>query len=199
MDFTRIVDFIRLINAFRTIKRTVSISGPTDKENDAEHSYQVAMLAWYIASANDLGLDIDLVIKYGLVHDFVEVYAGDSSFYRSESESKVKKDKEHEAAATLKETLPEFADLHEFIERYEKREDEESRFVYALDKVVPIINIYLNGGHDWREHKVTLERLIENKTDKVAYSRYIEPYFNDLLKILEKNRDMFHVEQVTKA
>jgi hypothetical protein len=73
------------------------------------------------------------------------------------------------------------------VERYERREDRESRFVYALDKIEPVIHIYLDGGRMWREKKVTLGMLIEHKNGKVSLSPEVEPYWNELKELLQEN------------
>lgn len=195
MNIHTILDFVSLINKFRSVTRTISVTGEDRNENDAEHSFQLAMLAWFILSSGKYSLNKDLVIKYALVHDFVEVHAGDTNFYRSESESAAKSEREAESAKRLREDLTRFEDLHELIERYEEREDPESRFVYALDKVVPILNIYLDGGSDWRKHQVTLEMLMESKKSKVALSPEVEPFYRELLEILKENRHLFHEKQ----
>ncbi len=91
MNIHSILDFTKLLNKFRAVKRIVFTVGEGEPENDAEHSYQLAMLSWYIISAENLKLDKNLVIKYALVHDLVEVYAGDTYFYRSDKEEKDKK------------------------------------------------------------------------------------------------------------
>jgi len=194
MNIHSILDFTKLLNGFRAIKRTVFTVGDGEPENDSEHSYQLAMLAWYIISAKNLKLDKNLVIKYALVHDFVEVFAGDTYFYRSNKEEKDKKDREHKSLERIRVEFPELDDMYTLIHDYGKRLDKESKFVYALDKLLPAMNIYLDGGRDWKRHKVVLDKLVEFKTPKIALSPEIEPYFKEFLTILEEKKDMFHVE-----
>jgi len=192
MDIHSVLNFTNLINTFRGIKRVVFTVGDREPENDAEHSYQLVMLAWYIISTEKLRLHTDLVIKYALVHDLVEVYAGDTYFYRSNKEEKDKKNREKESLRRIKKEFPGIGDIYTLINDYEKRLDDESRFVYALDKLLPVMNIYLDGGRDWRRHEVTLEALIKAKTPKIALSPEVEPYYKEFVAILEKNKHMFH-------
>jgi len=194
MDIHSVIDFIKLTNTFRAVKRVVSVPDENRAENDAEHSYQLAMLAWYILSNKETNINKDLAIKYALIHDFVEVYAGDTWSYRSKSEDRAKIRLEKESADRLKNEFPEFSDFHQLIEEYEDKANPESRFIYALDKIIPILNIYLDDGKNWRENKITIDNLIKNKTPKVALSPEIEQYFNELVTILKDNKDMFHVE-----
>ncbi|MEX0652148.1 MAG: HD domain-containing protein [Candidatus Paceibacterota bacterium] len=195
MNIDSIFKFVTLINKFRDVERLIYATGLDRNENDAEHSYQLAMTAWYILSEGKYTLNKDLIIKYALVHDFVEVYAGDTWFYRSESDNIEKKEREKQSAIRLNKEFPEFPDFHETIEDYENQIDNEGRFVYALDKLLPIINVYLDKGRNWKKHKVTLQMLIDGKTTKIAVSPEIEAYYKELLLILEEHKDMFHVEQ----
>ncbi len=82
--------------------------------------------------------------------------------------------------------------LHAAISGYVTKEDPESRFVYALDKIEPVLKIYLDGGRTYREKKVTLEMLYKSKKDKVALSPEIQPYFDELIELLRsKEKDLF--------
>ena len=67
--------------------------------------------------------------------------------------------------AVIKE-FKEFDDLHILIEQYEKKQDAESRFVYALDKIQPVLNIYTDNGRTWREKNITLQMIIDNKKEQ---------------------------------
>jgi hypothetical protein len=73
------------------------------------------------------------------------------------------------------------------LEAYEKRGDDEARFVYALDKVIPIMTIYLDGGRTWKDHGITLERLTVLKREKVTCSPPILAFFEELLLVLQKH------------
>ena len=127
------------------------------------------------------------------MHDLVEVYAGDTYFYSTdEAHVAGKHEREEDARQRIEKEFPEFADLHIVISEYEKRKDPESRFVYALDKIQPVVNIYLDNGRLWKERHVTLAMLIEKKKDKVLLSPEIEEYFNELVVILkEKEAELF--------
>lgn len=190
----RLINFTKLLNKFRSVERVLLVNEKERNENDVEHSYYLAMLAWYVISTNKLDLNLDLVIKYALVHDFVEVYAGDTYIYSSDKEHlESKEQREKEAAEQLQKNFPEFNDLHQLIEGYEKREDKESRFVYALDKIQPVLNIYTDKGRTWKLQKVGLQMLIEHKKDKVSVSREVEEYFKALVELLKKEeKDLFN-------
>ncbi len=188
-----LISFTKLLDEFRAVERVIRVTGQVRYENDTEHSYNLAMLAWYIVSSTKTNLDTDKVIRYALVHDFLEVYAGDTYIY-TEDQAHLDSKHQREAAAIVKlrETLTEFPDLHVAIEAYESRNDAESRFVYALDKIEPIIHLYLDNGRTWKEEKVTLQMLYENKKDKVALSPEIKAYFDELMLLLKsKEKELF--------
>lgn len=182
-----LLKFTRLLNGFRQVTRAVHANGEERFENDVEHSYQLAMLGWYIVKAGNMPLQAESVLKYALVHDLVEIYAGDTYTYTDDWEELASKPAREEAARLrLKKELPEFPELHALIERYERKEDPESKFVYALDKLQPILNIYLNDGRTWKEKNITLEMLVLRKREKIAVSSDIAAYFKDIIAVLEK-------------
>ncbi len=189
----KLIQFTKLLDEFRAVERVLRVTGQDRWENDTEHSYNLAMMAWYIVSSTETNLDQDKVIRYALVHDFLEVYAGDTYIY---TEDKAHLDSKHErearAIAKLRETLSEFPDLHAAIDAYEARQDAESRFVYALDKIEPVLHMYLDGGRTWKEMNIGLDRIYESKKDKVMLSPEIRPYFDELIKLLKsKEKELF--------
>ncbi|HZZ99759.1 MAG TPA: HD domain-containing protein, partial [Candidatus Paceibacterota bacterium] len=130
-----------------------------------------------------LKLDLAKAIKYALIHDFVEVYAGDTYFYGNR---KGKTARERRAAARIKKEFPEFKELHRLIEAYESKRDRESRFVYALDKIVPLYNVYLDNGRYWKKADVSLKILFDKKKSKVAKSPELVKYFDEMVALLRK-------------
>lgn len=190
MTIRDIMRFIALTHEFQNVERRIYVKGKDVRENDVEHSYQLALVAWFLVSTKKLSLDKDLVVQYALIHDLVEVYAGDTYFYTTDETERVSKmAREREAAERLRAEFPEFAELHDLIDQYERKEDPESKFVYALDKVLPVLNIYLDDGRTWQKENVTLDMLIDGKKDKVKLSKHIEPYFNELMEILRDEHD----------
>lgn len=164
------------------------ISGDNRQENDVEHSYSLAMLAWYIAETEQLNLDTDLIVKYALVHDLVEAYAGDTYIFdKDNNRHKNKNHRELESAEKLKSQFPEFETLHNLIKRYEVRNDAESKFVYALDKLHPMINIRLDNGRTWQKMGVTLQMLVDAKKQKVALSPPVQKIFEKLVSEIRKH------------
>lgn len=189
----RLLEFSRILNELQKVERVIRVHQSDRWENDQEHSYSLAMLAWYICETNKLPLDREKVFQYALAHDLVEVYAGDTYLY-SEDRTLLdsKPERERQAAERLIQEFPEIPMLHAAISGYVTKADPESRFVYALDKIEPVLKIYLDGGRTYREKKVTLEMLYKSKKDKVALSPEIQPYFDELIELLySKEKELF--------
>jgi putative hydrolases of HD superfamily len=188
----RLVQFHELLNAFASIERVVHVKrvGKNVKESDTEHSYNLAMMAWFLADYFP-ELSKDKVLKLALVHDLVEVHAGDTFAYGDEAHIATKVEREMAAQKQLATEWQDFPELHLCIDQYEERKTPEARFVYALDKIMPMFAIYLNNGHTWKERKLTLERIHAQKSEKVKVSPEIAPYWDELYSFLSKQPDLF--------
>jgi len=194
-DIKRLIELQQLLAAFNVVERKIHREhhGTYVYENDTEHSYNLAMTAWYLSQWFP-ELDKNLLIQYSLVHDLVEVHAGDTYIYGSEDELGSKESREAEAFAKLKLEWKDFQDMLTSIEAYETKASPEAKFIYALDKVMPIMQIYIHDGHSWKEQGVTFAMLHENKIDKVSISPEILPYFNQLEKLLLEHPELIKKE-----
>jgi putative hydrolases of HD superfamily len=185
------LQFMDLLQEFRKVERMVLSNGTDRKENDVEHSFNLAMLAWYLNQTLELKLDETKLFKYSLAHDLVEVYAGDTYFFLEEEAKKDKHEREEKAAKKIKEEFPEFRELHKIIKDYENKENREAKFIYALDKVEPLLSIYLDKGVTWRKNKVTYQMLTSGKASKVAVDPVVNEIFEELVKRFKENIQYF--------
>ncbi len=174
INIAHVLYFTKLLNKFQEVERVVNLPNREGKENDVEHSYQLAMLAWYIAECNFLDLDKNLIIKYALVHDFVEVYAGDTPTARiqSDADQTSKEEREAEALARIRaEFDAELPWIGETIDAYERRDTPEARFVKVVDKALPKITNALNKGATFLKqgHDATsASEFLKHQQEKVA-------------------------------
>lgn len=182
---------IALTHRFQKVKRLVYATGEDRFENNAEHSFQLALTAWYLIEKENLPLNREKVLLYALCHDLVEVYAGDVSFYRTKEEDKIKIIKEEAALESLEKDYASFPTLTETIRAYESKNDEESKFIYALDKILPMINIQLDNGRSWHLHNVSFEQLHEGKCEKVAHDPVVKKYFSLIAEVLRESPHLF--------
>lgn len=188
MNLQNILDFTAFTHKFQQVVRTIYATGQDRDENDLEHAGQLALLAWYIASSENLNLNQELIIKYALAHDIVETYAGDTFFHTTDQALKDSKaEREAAAAKRIQEEFSEFKDLHKLIQDYENKADKEAKFIYALDKVIPVLNIYLDNGRSWKRDEVTLE-MIRRKDEKIAESPELFEMWMEFVKLLEDNK-----------
>jgi putative hydrolases of HD superfamily len=194
MNLKTLIPFVQLTLKFQQTKRSIYAVDENRLENDAEHSYQIGIVAWYLNNMHKLELNTELLIKYALVHDLVEVYAGDTPNFGEGAEEmkKTKHERETQAMLRLREEFSSFEEMNTLIDRYEKLEDKESRFVYILDKFLGPLNVYLDKGRSWHKNKVTLKKLIENKEGRIMKDPVIFEYFKELSAILrEEEQTLF--------
>ena len=183
-----------LLSEFAEISRVV-FHKSRKAENDAEHSLTLALAAWHLARENPK-LDLEKVIKYALIHDLPEIFAGDTDIF-DDNNLPSKHLREKEARAKLRQDYPEFVEFWDLCDEYEKRNNDESKFVYYLDKVMPIILNFTSDGYGWKKHdqKLNIEKLRAIKDEKVKHSPEIERIYLELVKILEKKPELFDDSQ----
>lgn len=185
----QLIDFINFTHEFREVIRVARAPYAKRFENDTEHSYQLATVAWFLIEQDKLKLDKELCFMYALAHDLVEVYAGDTyTFDKNQNNSKHKREKA--ALIKIKKRFSRFKTLAKVIENYERKKDNESKFIYALDKFIPPVQIYTEKGKLWHEKKVSLEDLLKNKGNKIPISKDVNKYWQELLKELTQNKKL---------
>lgn len=191
-DIHRLLELQRLLAAFNRVDRIVHRKHQDAYvyENDTEHSYNLAMTAWFLSEYFP-ELDRNIVIRYSLVHDLVEVHAGDTYIYGPQAELDSKHEREQQALAKLSEDWADFESLTEDITAYESLESEEAKFVYALDKIMPIMLIYIHNGYSWQKAGITPEQLDAAKRSKVAISPAIDAYYQQLYALVLENEHLF--------
>jgi putative hydrolase of HD superfamily len=196
-DIHRVIEFHSLLLQFQGIKRIVNLPETFEQENDIEHSYSLAMMAWFLCQYFP-ELDRDTVIRYALVHDLVEVHAGDTYIFADATQLDSKAEREAAALKKLVADWPDFPELTKEIVAYEAHSTPEAKFVYALDKVMPVIVIYLSKGYTWQKEGITPEQLHEIKKHKIAVSPEIQPYYDQLYKLTLENRHYFSGDPAAK-
>jgi putative hydrolase of HD superfamily len=189
-----LLDFISFTHEVRKVKRSMWVRDEEQFENDSEHSFQLAMAALYIIQANHLKLDTYKSMALALVHDVLEVHSGDTNALGPKEAINTQKDRETEARLQLKKDWKELPLLHELIDEYENLETEEAKFVYALDKLVPILNNYLDNGRNWKREKVNLEKIISIKVGKIDVDPVINNYYTQIIEFLGKHPELFGVK-----
>lgn len=194
-DVQRLIELQSLLLRFRSIERHSHIPDDLEKrENDVEHSYSLAMCAWFLASYFP-NLDTNKVIKMALAHDLIEVHAGDTFVYGDKTALENKKEREDHAFRLLQKEWPDFDEALAAMADYEQRQSAEAKFVYALDKLLPPILNYLSEGYVWKKHGITFTKFLNEKTEKIVVSPEISDYYEQLVELLKDLPHFFPAEK----
>lgn len=167
----------QLVTAFSLVERNHLIPGTERHETDVEHSFSVAMLAWFICDKYNLPLNREKVLKYALSHDFVEVYAGDVSAFASPQKRQQKMVAEAIALKRLTKEFSAFPDLVATLQNYEKRRDDESLFVWTVDKLQALILGDIDGWRPFARLGITYSQFCDKHADILEKA---SPYMKDI-------------------
>jgi putative hydrolase of HD superfamily len=181
----RLAELQQLIADFAKIRRAVPLADAHDGENDVEHSYGLAMTCWYLHDKIAPELDLSKILRYALSHDIVELHAGDT-YPWDEAAVATKYEREKAAMRQIEKDWHDFPMIVEFAEGYADKVDEEARFAYAVDKLLPIFMIELGDAKAiWNEKQLNLEMERENKVT-ILKSEIVAPYYEKLLEWLDE-------------
>ena len=163
MDWQRFeqqMSFLKEIDEVKKVFRHTRLLDGSRYENDAEHAWHLAVMGITLAEhANSEGLDISKVVKMVLLHDIVEIDAGDALVYDAARRAQ-KREEESRAAARIFGLLPDDQrDAFRLLwQEFEARETPEAKFAAALDRLEPIIQNVSTQGHAWRKHGISREK-----------------------------------------
>ncbi len=148
------------IDKLKNIFRQTHLSGNGRCENDAEHSWHMAIMAYLLKEYSNEDIDITKVMLMCLIHDIVEIDAGDTYAYDVEA-LKTQKDRENEAKQRIFSLLPEeqAKELIAIFDEFEENETADAKFAHAMDNFQPLMLNDSNNGGDWKEHNVKAEQV----------------------------------------
>ena len=146
------------IDKEKNVFRQTHLSGHGRQENDAEHAWHMAIMAYLLREYANEEVDIARVMLMCLIHDIVEIDAGDTYAYDKEN-LKTQKAREDAAKERIFSILPEDqkAEMTALFDEFEAYETAEARFAHSLDNLQPLLLNNSNEGGDWKEHQVTAE------------------------------------------
>lgn len=157
------------IDKEKNIFRQTHLSGHGRKENDAEHAWHMAVMAYLLREYSNEEIDIARVMILCLIHDIVEIESGDTYAYDEES-LKSQKEREDLAKERIYSILPD-DQKQEFIslfDEFEENRTAEARFAHAMDNLQPLLLNDSNKGGDWKEHQVTSKQ-VYGRHEKTKY------------------------------
>ena len=148
------------IDKEKNIFRQTHLSGHGRNENDAEHAWHMAIMAYVLREYANEPVDIAKVMLMCLIHDIVEIDAGDTYAYDEESK-KSQKMREEAAKERIYSLLPadQKQELTALFDEFEAAETPEARYAHAMDNLQPLILNNSNGGGDWLEHGVSAKQV----------------------------------------
>ena len=154
------LDFALEIDKEKNIFRQTHLSSHGRNENDAEHAWHMAIMAYLLREYSNEPIDITRVMLMCLIHDVVEIDAGDTYAYDAEG-LKTQKAREEAAKERIYSLLPEDQkkELSAIFDEFEESKTPEAKFAHAMDNLQPLMLNNSNGGGDWREHGVSAEQV----------------------------------------
>ncbi|MBQ9614479.1 MAG: HD domain-containing protein [Lachnospiraceae bacterium] len=156
----RQLEFALEIDKEKNIFRQTHLSGHGRNENDAEHAWHMAIMAYLLREYANEEVDISRVMIMCLIHDIVEIDAGDTYAYDTAGLA-TQKEREDAAKERIFSLLPEEQkqELIALFDEFEACETAESCFAHAMDNLQPLLLNNSNGGGDWKEHGVTAQQV----------------------------------------
>lgn len=156
------MEFILEVDKLKNINRQTYISSGERKENDAEHSWHLALMCALLSEHANEEIDVLKTMTMVLIHDVIEIDAGDTYAYDTAG-NETKHERELQAAERLFKILPEDqADyMRALWDEFEEAKTPEAKFALTLDKVQPAMLNDAAGGKSWREHGVHVEQILK--------------------------------------
>lgn len=180
------MEFILEIDKAKNIFRQTLLSDGKRRENDAEHSWHIAIMAFTIAEYFG-DVDVAKVMKMTLMHDLVEIDAGDTYCYDEEG-YKDKDEREQKAAERVYGLLPDdqAKEFKEIWREFEEGITQEAKFAVILDRIQPIMLTYASNGTAWTEHGVTTKQVLKRNEGAVNGPEEIANYLFEIIRGAEE-------------
>lgn len=179
------IEFALLMDKQKNIFRQNHLADNSRRENDAEHAWHMAVMAYLFREYANEDIDISKVILMCLIHDVVEIEAGDTYAYDEEAK-KSQREREEFAKKHIFGMLPsdQGRELETLFDEFEAQETAEAKFAKAMDNLQPVLLHEANGGGDWKEHGVTKEQIMRRQ-EKTR--RGSEELFEVIKDIIDKH------------
>ena len=179
------IAFIKEIDKVKSIFRQTYLADGTRKENDAEHSWHIALMAVLLKEYVSEDVDVAKVMTMVLIHDLVEIDAGDTYAYDSEG-AKSKREREVKAADRIFGILPADQGMYfrELWEEFEAYETPDAKYAHLLDNFQPLLLNDASGGRSWNEHGVHKSQIYK-RNEKVQETS--EEIWNTIQEVVESH------------
>ena len=181
--FARQLAFILEADKEKNILRQTHLSGGGRQENDAEHAWHMAMMIYLLQEYANEPIDLAKTMMMALIHDIVEIDAGDTYAY-DETAMASQAERERLAADRIFGLLPDDQrdELRALFEEFEAGETAEAKFARTMDNLQPLMLNNSNNGGDWREHQVTKTQIMKRHGRNQIGSAFIGEYTRELIE-----------------
>lgn len=176
------INFIKEIDKLKYIQRKTKLFNSDRNENDAEHSWHLAVMTIVLAEHSDRKIDVLKVLKMVLIHDIVEIDAGDTFIYDT-AKNHTNTDEELIAAQRIFGLLPK-EQAEEFIgiwQEFEEGMTDEAKFARSMDRLEPLLQNTSNNGGTWKEFNVPYQKVYDKKKAIKNGSSLLWEYAENLL------------------
>lgn len=176
------IAFILELDKEKNIFRQTHLTNHGRNENDAEHAWHMAIMAYLLKEYANEEVDIAKVMIMCLLHDVVEIDAGDTYAYDEEG-LKTQREREEKAAERIFGLLPadQNKELRALFEEFDAYETAESKFAHAMDNFQPLLLNNSNGGGDWKEHGVGYHTVIQRQKKTALGSKELFEVTDEIL------------------
>ena len=180
--FEQQLAFILEADKEKNILRQTHLTGHGRRENDAEHAWHMAIMIYLLKEYANEEIDVARAMMMALIHDIVEIDAGDTYAYDAEG-LQTQKEREQRAADRIYGLLPEDQgrELRALFEEFEAGQSAEARFAKVMDNFQPLLLNHSNGGADWRAHGVTKAKVMGRQQTSRFGSEKIWQYTEGLI------------------
>lgn len=192
------LDFIREIDKEKEIFRQTYLADASRKENDAEHAWHMAIMTMLLSEYANEKIDVLKTVGMLLIHDIVEIDAGDTYAY-DEAGKATQHEREQKAAERIYGLLPkeQGEPLLELWEEFEAQQTPEAKFAHTMDNIQPMLLNDASEGLSWREHGVKLSQILKRNERTAQGSQQIWDYaLNNILKKNVENENIIDDEGV---
>ena len=181
--FEKQVAFILEADKEKNILRQTHLSGHGRQENDAEHAWHMAMMIYLLKEYANEPIDLAKTMMMALIHDIVEIDAGDTYAYDAAA-METQAERERLAAERIFGLLPDDQreELRGLFEEFEAGETAEAKFARTMDNMQPLLLNNSNDGDDWREHQVTKSQIMKRHARNQLGSEVIGAYTKELIE-----------------
>ena len=185
------LEFSLEIDKEKQVFRQTHLSGRGRNENDAEHAWHMAVMSYILKEYANEKIDIARTMIMCLIHDIVEIDAGDTYAYDDEAK-KTQSDREQKAKNRIFSILPDeqASEMKAIFDEFEANETAEARFAHAMDNIQPILLNNSNSGSDWKEHSVSAEKVYKRQEKTKLGSEKIFSLADKIIKMNVKKGNL---------